>query len=344
MKRLTLLIILLVFSATPFCVWGQGNSDKSGTTAAQFLKIGVGARAMAMAGAYVAQADDGYSLYWNPSGLTKLQNYELVGSYTRWFAGIDHQFLGIVLPVTQNTVLGFQGIFLNTDPIQITTVSQPHGTGEFFDVSDLAVGISFAARLTHFFSVGLTGKFIQQSIHNESASTFALDIGTMLDIPFKGLKLGMNFSNFGGKMKLDGRDLTREFDLNPDNTLNTGVETRLKTQSWDLPVNFNVGLAMDIVGQSANGFVQNENSRVSFTIDGNHPADTAEYINFGIEYSYSEIISLRGGYRLNRDLEKFFYGVGLNIPLSKSNFKFDYALASFSELDYVHIFSFGLTL
>ena len=92
---------------------------------------------------------------------------------------------------------------------------------------------------------------------------------SLLDIPFKGMKLGMNFSNLGGRMKLDGRDLTREYDLNPDNTLNTGVETRLRTQDWDLPVNFRVGLAMEILGEKAS-FYQNENNQLTFAVDGNH--------------------------------------------------------------------------
>jgi hypothetical protein len=51
------------------------------------------------------------------------------------------------------------------------------------------------------------------------------------------------------------------------------------------------------------------------------------------------LVSLRGGYRLNRDIEKLFYGIGLNIPLSNSRFKFDYALASYDDLDYIHVFS-----
>ena len=44
-------------------IFAQGNDNKNGTTAAQFLKVGAGARPMAMGGAYVALANDVYSLY-----------------------------------------------------------------------------------------------------------------------------------------------------------------------------------------------------------------------------------------------------------------------------------------
>jgi len=39
-----------------------------GTTAANFLKIGIGARATAMGGALTALADDGTALHWNSDG------------------------------------------------------------------------------------------------------------------------------------------------------------------------------------------------------------------------------------------------------------------------------------
>ena len=336
--------IFALFLIFPFILLGQGNSDKSGTTAAQFLKIGVGAKPMAMAGAYAGHSDAIYSLYWNPAGLTKIKNITLGVVHTNWFADISHQFLGFSLPLGANSVVGLHGIFLSMDPIQITTIDQPHGTSEFYEASDLALGISFSTRPVDFLSLGITSKLIHQAIHNESASTFAFDVGSLLDIPYRGIKLGMHFSNFGGKMKLDGRDLTREFDLNPDNTLNTGVETRLVTQGWDLPVNFRVGLAMDLMGRG-DVFAASENNRLTLTVDGNHPSDAAEHLNFGMEYAFNETIMLRGGYRVNRDLEKFFYGFGLNVPLSgASAFRFDYALASFGELDYVHIFGGSISL
>ncbi|MCB0277774.1 MAG: PorV/PorQ family protein, partial [Calditrichaeota bacterium] len=322
----------------------QSNSDKNGTTAAQFLKIGVGARPMAMGGAYAAMGNDASAMYWNPSGITGVERITLSGVHSNWFADIKHQFMGFVLPIDASSAIGVYGIFLSMDPIQITTIDQPHGTGEFYEASDLAIGVSYARRPVEFLSLGLSAKFIHQQIHNETASTVAFDIGSTLDIPWRGLKLGMNFSNFGGKMKLNGRDLIKEFDLNPDNTLNTGVETRLNTQGWDLPVNFRVGLSTDLMGNGP-AFVSSEIHRLTLSVDGNHPGDAVEHVNVGLEYSFNEILQLRGGYRSNRDLEKFFYGIGLNIPTEgSSSFTFDYALASFGELDYVHIFSGSISL
>ncbi len=75
-------------------------------------------------------------------------------------------------------------------------------------------------------------------------------------------------------------------------------------------------------------------------IDGNHPSDAAEYMSFGLEYAFNELVMIRGGYQLNRDVEDLFYGVGLNASLAGgTSFHFEYALDSFGELNYIHIFS-----
>jgi len=336
LKILLYLILTASLCTLPGKAWA--GTDKSGTTAAQFLKIGVGARAMGQAGAMVALSDDVYSLYWNPSGIVKVRGITFAAVHSKWFADISHQFIGLVIPINDWSAIGMQATALNMDAIEITTIDNPHGTGEYYDASDLSLGVTYATRLTDFFSFGITGKYVMQSIYNESAGAFAVDIGSTLDIPFHGLRLGMNFSNFGGKLQMDGRDLIREYDLNPENTLNDGVEVRLKTVPWELPVNFAVGLSMDLVG-AKDGLWINKNNHVTLSVAGNHPADAPEFASFGLEYIFHDVLALRGGYRLNRDVEKFFYGAGIKAPFSGAVFSFDYSLASYGELDMIHIFS-----
>jgi len=329
-------IFLLSFTTMTYA---GDKSSKAGTTVGQFLKIGIGGRAMGMAGANTATKGDIYSLYWNPASVIDVQNITFAGVNTNWFADIKHQFFGLILPINQNQVIGVQATTLNMDPIEVTTINDPDGTGDYYDASDIAIGLTWSGKLTNYFSLGITGKYIQQTVYNESASTYALDIGSMLRIPYYGLRLGMNFSNFGGKMKLDGRDLIREYDLNPENSLNDGVEAKLKTEPWELPVNFKVGLAIDLMGTGEDKIVRSDNSRITLAVDASHPSDAEEYMDFGLEYAYDELVMLRGGYKLNRDLQKFFYGIGLRVPITRAVFVFDYGLASFGELDYVHILS-----
>jgi hypothetical protein len=52
----------------PGLLYGQA---KVGTAGAQFLELGVSARAVAMGEAFVAVANDATAVYYNPAGLTQ---------------------------------------------------------------------------------------------------------------------------------------------------------------------------------------------------------------------------------------------------------------------------------
>src|SRR5262245_2955826 len=67
-----------IFLALTLCLlnvhrgWADFNSGAKGTTTAEFLKLGAGARAEAMGEAFSAVADDATALYWNPGALTRI--------------------------------------------------------------------------------------------------------------------------------------------------------------------------------------------------------------------------------------------------------------------------------
>ncbi|MDI6752590.1 MAG: hypothetical protein QME07_07080, partial [bacterium] len=70
MKKLTVVLVMgMVLGA------GAYASEK-GEKSAAFLKMGAGARASGMAGAYCAIADDSSACYWNPAGLVQLSQKE----------------------------------------------------------------------------------------------------------------------------------------------------------------------------------------------------------------------------------------------------------------------------
>ena len=71
MKR-NFIISLLVLSVMLFTSVNaqlERSTTKVGTTAAQFLKIGAGARAIGMGGTYTGISNDIYAVYWNPAGI-----------------------------------------------------------------------------------------------------------------------------------------------------------------------------------------------------------------------------------------------------------------------------------
>ena len=327
MKRLAFVIIL-------FISLSSYGFDKTGSSAAQFLKIGVGTRATAMAGSFVALANDVSSLYWNPAGIVGVQSTALMGSHMMLFAGISHEFVGFVMPFAQGSV-GFGAIFLNSGEMEITTPRKPNGTGITFSYGCASVGLSYARYLTDRFCTGLTLKYIQERAWNETSSTFAFDIGSQLETDILGMRVGMCMSNFGGGMRLEGRDLLTTGDIAPDISGNPDVSAVLETSSWNLPLHFRVGTALDIIGEKSQ-IVKSDIHRITLLVDANHSNDNREWVSSGLEYEFVGI-SLRSGYRFSGDEEGL--SLGGSICMGGGKFEVGYALTDFGRLGGVHRFS-----
>jgi len=270
---------------------------KVATSAGQFLKIGVGPRAIAMGGAYVASINDVTSLYWNVGAFQMAEKSELVFSHTDWLVDTKFQWLGFMLHLGDENSLGVSLTQLDYGEEEVTTVGAPGGTGEKWSAKDLAVGLSYSRRLTDRFSMGATVKYIEQRIWNSSATTFAFDLGLLFVTGFNDMRLGVSMTNFGGDLKLDGRDLTRRIDIDPQNSgSNKALVGDLKTDPWALPLAFRVGLAMDVV----------KTDELLFTLAGDaiRPNDNESYLNLGGELgwrngsgTHSYGLFLRGGYK-----------------------------------------------
>jgi long-subunit fatty acid transport protein len=311
---------------------GQYNSDVSnvGTTAATFLGIGVGARPIAMGGAFVATANDASSMYWNPAGLGRLDAVEILFVHTNWIADMSFEYAGFVIPLGAAGTLGANFTMLDIGEMKVRTIDYPEGTGVYFEAQDIAIGLSYGFNITERFSIGLTAKYISQKIWNENAQSFAIDIGTIYDTMLEGLRIGAALTNFGADMQMTGNDLLVYYDQDPTQTGNNDrVFTELQTNSWPLPLNFQLGLAMD--------FVQNQRHSLTVALDAVHPIDNTESMNFGVEYGFMGNFFLRAGYRnlfLRDSEEGLTAGAGVRLALL-GNFRIsvDYAYADFGRLE-----------
>lgn len=337
MKKIFIILLSTGFFYNSYC----GGFSKVGTSVAQFLKIGVGARAAGIGESYAAIANDVSALYWNPAGISNLNSVSVGISHSQWIADIYHNFAGITVPLSESDVLGVSAISLSTDEQEVTTVEQPNGTGVYYSVSDIAIGLSYARRLTDRFSVGLTAKYIQQNAYNVSANTLALDVGTYLRTGFHNLVIAMCVSNFGGNMQLEGRDLIILADINKQVSGEYNPDARLKTEAYPLPLNFRIGVAMDIVGGS-DPIIPADDHRFIMSVDGNHPNDNNERVNIGGEYSWNDSFFARLGYKINYDVEKWTFGAGVKIDVGGQKVGFDYALVDYNALGKVSRFSVEL--
>jgi long-subunit fatty acid transport protein len=341
MKTIALgLLLLLCAGAGPAAAAGfTSDVSKKGTTAAPFLSISQGARAAAMGSAFVAVADDWSSLYWNPAGIASLGN-GVVFDHTRWIADIQYNFVGGTVQMGDLGTLGLSLTSSSVGEMRVTTITEPDGTGETFDVADVAVGVAYGIRLTDNFAIGFNPKFIYQRIWKMSASAFALDVGVRYSTPFDGVVLGMAISNFGEKMQMSGTNALVLYDADQASTGNNGrIAAELETERWSLPLNFRVGVAYTpSLG---------EIHKVILAVDAMHPSDDYESVNIGMEYTFDNFVSLRGGYKslfLTDSEESFTLGFGVRQHLvGNITLMADYCYADFGRLTNVHKITVGMS-
>jgi hypothetical protein len=330
-------VLILVFYSAAFA----GGFSKVGTAAAQFLKIGVGARSAALGGTFAAINNDVDALYWNPAGIASIDEASISVSHTTWIAEISHNFAGVVIPIGSQEAIGLSAIGLTAPEQEITTVENPGGTGIYYKVGDYAFGVSYARNLTDRFAFGVTVKYIQQNLYNETASGFALDLGTSMKTGFYGMTIAMAASNFGTNLKLEGTDLISTADINKSLSGDYNPSSNLTTEEYPLPLNFRVGVALNIVGTDE-GIIVTDKHRFTLAVDGNHPNDNNERANIGSEYSYDETFFLRAGYKINYDIEKWSFGAGIKTSIAGKLISVDYALADYNDFGTVSRFTVGL--
>lgn len=328
------ILLMLIVSGVGFCF------TKVGTTAAPFLKIEYGARPVGMGGSFVALANDASGIYYNPAGIAEIDKVYFMGGYTAWFAGLKYTYATFVLP-TRRVNYSLWGSFLYSEDIPVTTVENPEGTGQYFSYIDGLLGFTVSALFSDLLSIGISGKYIQQSLYNESASTFAFDIGSIFRTPWKGMRLGMCLVNYGGRMQLFGNDLIIQTDPWPGYTGNPEVEARLTTESYPLPLAFKLGIALDVIGAEEAFFI-NGNHRVTLAFDGIHPNDGEEKFQLGFEYGLYDMLFLRGGYKYKYDTQKFTAGAGMKFTIGAREFVVDYAYVDMDVLDSTHRMSLGI--
>lgn len=319
------------------------NVSKVGTTAAKFLGVPIGARATSMGAAFVSQADDATATYWNPGALSRLQQTELCISHSEWFGGLDFNFGSLVYPLGaqgSDGAIGISYTALSMPEERITTVDDPEGLDSgTFDAGSYSIGVSFAKSLTDRFSIGGTAKYIVENIYNSKASGLAIDIGTLYNTPFQGIRLGVCITNFGQKMQIEGEDLIVQKDI--DATMagnNESVNAMLLTDKFDLPLLMRIGISWDVINSAAN--------RLTLIADAMHPNDNTESLSLGSEYSFlNESFFLRGGYKnlfLENNEGRFTAGFGVKIKSQFTTVKFDYAFSEFRHLQDVHVVSMSL--
>lgn len=321
MGRILRLLFILIL---PQLLFGQLfpnlGGQRAGTSAAQFLKIGIGARAIGMGESYIAVANDAEALYWNPAGLVLSDNHSVLFAYNNWLVDTQLQYIGAVIKLDSKNAIGVAITYLYTDDMEETTELQPFGTGRTFSYSDFLLSLSYARYMTNQFSFGISAKYMQETIFNLAIKAVLFDLGIFYDVGWNSVRFAMVISNFGGDLKPSGSFKVQTFDNQSENVNSF--------QSFPPPILLRIGVAAEVFEQDIH--------KITASVQLNHPNDNAENINLGIEYWLYDMIAFRGGIKTAQSEESYSVGFGLRVPITIADFQLDYALTDFGEFGFVN--------
>ena len=267
MKKYLLILLLILFSIKSFA-----QNDGPGNTGLSFLKLGVGARSLAMGEAFSSICDDGTAVIYNPARLNSGSNSNVTLMYNSAMQDLTNNFIGAKLKINK-LGLGF-GLFKTTvSGIEIRTI--PGAPIDKFDAQNLSMNVSLCYEIYNNLSVGVTSKLLYEKIYLDEASGVGFDIGTNF------IKDNLSFS----------------FVLS-----NLGSINELRSVSTKLPTAVRFGGAYTI---------KNNNLNFILALDGFRVLDGGSlHINSGGEVSYKDLLFLRLGYQTAYDNKGITTGVG----------------------------------
>jgi len=345
----------------------QINQDNTGygTTAAEFLLFGAGARGTALGTAFAAIASDVSALYYNPAGIALMPRAgAMVGTYD-YVADTRYSWGGIAFPFGGGSrSVGIQvGTFGFKDQ-PVYTAEQPEGTGSVYSVSQTVAGLTFAQNFSDRFSAGITAKGVFDNLGEASGQAFAVDFGTNFHAQLSGHPIRFSFvvSNLGTSLSYSGSALETDA---PRDSIPGEAEvpqnpqpSEFRTKDFPLPTIFRVGLAYDLIA--------GDNNRLTLLSDFNQPNNNAAGFSAGGEWMSQRLggspfgFALRGSYSYaaannldpvdpattalsdEENLQGLALGGGLNYGTGNFNVGFDYAWKYLGVLGSTNFFSVTL--
>jgi hypothetical protein len=284
----------IIFAGVLFFA-GSTYAGGAGTTAANFLRIGTGAKASGMGEAQVAISDSVDSVYWNPAGLALVKNTEISLMHLIYWQGISYEYAAIALPVKKIGTFGIGIDYLNSGDIAKTTENI---TGSDYTVAGSFSYMAFAGTISYGnkfviekmpMNLGASIKIVGDKIEDDLVLGAGLDLGVTSEVIKNGF-LGVAMQNIG--------------------------ITFAKSTLLPMQLKAGGGYLLDLLGKD---------HLIVAAVDGVLPFDSSIKLNAGIEYGYQKTFFLRVGYKVNYALENLTAGAGFRLNMDRTQYELNYS-------------------
>lgn len=298
MKRILGIFICLI--ATGTAVYA-GNPDRRGEAGAYELLMNGWGRSSGFWTMNTASIGGLESERLNVAGLTSVKKTEVAAAYTLWLqgsgVGVIHAGVAQGFKDVNTVALSIQALNLGT--IERTTTQSPEGGLGTYRPTYLNIGVSFAREFSNSISGGVTVRLINEGLGNLNAFGFAIDAGLQyVTGPKKNIHFGVSLRNVGTPMRFKGDALANQVQIVSSNTYQLTVEN--KSNKFELPTQLNIGIAYDIwMGKKkeVKPTVFKQDYRLTALANFASNAFGNDNYGLGLEFSWKEIIMLRGAYR-----------------------------------------------
>jgi hypothetical protein len=300
MRKTYWLKIIFIILLSSSALFAENEFKRLGKAGFSFLKISPSARAAGMGDAFTAVANDVSTMFFNPAGLTNIQNFDFSFNHTNWIVNSKLIAAAVGLPLGSQGVLGLSVIRFAAEEFEETTIFEPEGTGRNIQAGDISLGAAYAIRLTDRLSFGLKGQYIEEFIDNDKAKGFAFDFSTYYFSGFRDLSVAMVMKNFG-------------------------PEAKFLASKFKLPLYFNINTAMSIIGKKG------EPVQFLVSVESAFATDYRDRYHVGSELWLADMFAIRSGYKFFYDTEDWTVGAGLKLKLGPRKVLIDVAYSNFEE-------------
>lgn len=278
-----------------------------GTSGADFLNVGVGARALAMGGAFAAvdTLADVNAVNWNPGALGFIDKSNASASYGSLFPDQNQGFLGYASKLSDKGVVA-----ASIDYLVVSNIERRAGDTEnpdsTFANQNIALAVSYGRPFGDSVSIGGNLKYVRVSLDSEKANAIAADFGALIRSPIPDLTFGVALRNLGTDVGPDPLPLT----------LLGGVSYKF----------FSGKLLID--------------SDVDWM-----ESERRGYWTLGTEYWIAPNLAARAGYQFGHgvdELQSSLVGLGVGLGLKFDRFTADYAFLPYGDLGNTHRITLGM--
>jgi len=282
MKKL--LITILLSTSIMF-------AQSAGKSGLAFLKLGFGARNVAMGDLGVATANDVTALNYNPALISNFQNSQLVFTHNELIQDSRSELFGASFSLFN---LPF-AVGINTTTISdIEIRTQPGEAQSKFNVNYFYASLSTGFNVTENLSLGVTAKYLNENLFLAEANGFGFDFGASYKNIIEGLNIGASLRNIGSM-------------------------NELLHEKTELPVDLRIGAAYNMPLESLESDV---------TVTGGFQKYTEtedSHIHFGGEFLFKKMFAVRAGYMTGYESKALTAGLGV----FWNSINFDYAFAPY---------------